>query len=471
MSAAGAEALQRGTALLQAGDAASALPLLRVAMDALPAEPRAAFRTGAAAFALGDYALAADGFQAATARDPGWIEAWSNLGAALARLGRHDEAIDVARRALKLDPQRVASWQALAALLSNRFDKESLEEGLRAVALVLRADPDSAQAHHVAGLLWRKHGDRARAVQHARRAVALAPADAELVEALGEALLVAGEAEAAADAYAQAMSQGVRSAAIERQHGIALLQAGRVADATQVLARALRAEPQDQRTIAHLGAALGAAGDTAAAERLLGLQRNVHAVRLAPPEGFHDADSFHAALARDIRGHSRQRWEPAGLAAHQAYLSGDLLADRTPAIQGFEQRLRQAIDGFIAGCHADPEDAFLRNVPRDYRLHVWATLAAQAGYIGTHIHEESWLSGAYYVELPGAVDQADADRAGWIEFGRPFPNLPPVPDALLRTLQPRVGTLLLFPSFLFHRTLPYTGAGERISISFDLAAA
>jgi len=30
--------------------------------------------------------------------------------------------------------------------------------------------------------------------------------------------------------------------------------------------------------------------------------------------------------------------------------------------------------------------------------------------------------------------------------------------------------LLLFPSYLFHRTLPYAGSGERISISFDLAA-
>ena len=31
------------------------------------------------------------------------------------------------------------------------------------------------------------------------------------------------------------------------------------------------------------------------------------------------------------------------------------------------------------------------------------------------------------------------------------------------------GTLLLFPSYLFHRTLPFAGEGERISISFDLS--
>lgn len=45
------------------------------------------------------------------------------------------------------------------------------------------------------------------------------------------------------------------------------------------------------------------------------------------------------------------------------------------------------------------------------------------------------------------------------------------PEHALRHVLPEAGTLLLFPSYLFHRTLPYAGSGERISISFDLAAA
>ena len=28
--------------------------------------------------------------------------------------------------------------------------------------------------------------------------------------------------------------------------------------------------------------------------------------------------------------------------------------------------------------------------------------------------------------------------------------------------------MLLFPSYTFHRTLPFAGAGERISIAFDV---
>lgn len=465
----GASTLERGTALLRDGDPAAALPLLQQAVQALPDNARAAFRVGMAAFALGDYQMAADAFRSAGRLDPQWIEAWSNLAAALARLEAYDEALEVARHALTLDPRRIASWEALAALLSNRFDQDSLQEGLRAIDRVLRATPGSAQAHHVAGLLWRKRGDAARAIAYGRRALALSPTNPDIVAALGEALLIGGDAAAALEVYAGARARGLHSAPLTRQLGIALLQSARPREAVMALRAAVREDPSDQRAIAHLGAALAAAGEVDAAERLLGVRRNVHAVELPWPEGFSGADAFHGALAADIRRHSRQRWEPAGLAARQAFLSGDLLADRTPAIMGFEGRLRAAIDQFIADLQTVPGDAFLSCIPGDYRLHVWATQAARAGFIDTHLHEASWLSGAYYVELPPVVAGAPPDAAGSIEFGRPFRNLPPVPERLIRTIQPQVGTLLLFPSYLFHRTLPYDGPGDRISISFDLA--
>lgn len=275
--------------------------------------------------------------------------------------------------------------------------------------------------------------------------------------------------------YERALASGVVTPELRRQHGIALLQDHQPAEAERALTALLRDQPADQRAIAHLGLALAATGDVRGASERLGLHRHVHAIELPPPEGFVDAEQFHAALADDIRRHSQQRWEPAGLAARGAYLSGDLLADRTAAIVGFEQRLREAIDAFLASCRAQPpaqrgHDLFLAGVPERYRLHVWATQAAQSGYIDTHIHEDSWLSGAYYVELPAAIRADDPDHAGWIEFGRPYASLPAWPEDALRRVAPQVGTLLLFPSFLFHRTLPYTGAGERISISFDLAA-
>ncbi|GAA4857353.1 putative 2OG-Fe(II) oxygenase [Luteimonas vadosa] len=458
-----------GTALLQSGEAGRAFEPLQQAMRAMPDEPLAAFRYGTCAYALQRFEAAKAGFEAATRLQPAWPEAWNNLAATLGRLEDHDAAIAAARRALQLRPDANA-LEALAVLLVNRFDAPSLQEGLQLIAHALRLAPRMAKAHLTAALLLRKTGDLRQAEHHARQARELAPADVETAEILGELQLLQGKADAAIQTYEQASAEGVESPILARQLGIALLQDGQPEAAVAQLDADLRKRPGDQRTIAHLGAALEVLGRHDEAERLLGMHRHVRSVRILPPEGFDDDAAFRAALADDIRRHSRQRWEPAGLAARNAYLSGDLLADRTPAIVGFEQRLREAIDAYIAACEPDADDAMLSAIPRRYRLHVWATQADARGFIDTHIHEESWLSGAYYVELPASIRDDDPAHAGWIEFGRPPLALSPVPDTALRLTCPTPGTLLLFPSYLFHRTLPFPGDGERISISFDLAA-
>ncbi len=463
-------ALDLGGLWLDAGDAARARPLLAHAAAHLPRDPRAQFRLATAAYAQGDFDAAARGFEAAVGLQPDWMMAWNNLAAAHGRRRDYPAAIAAARNARALAPDQAAGHYALAALLSNRFDAASLREGLQAAGDALRLDPGMADAHRIAALLLRKLDEPERAEVHALRALALAPDDVGNIDACGEQLLLNRKTGEAIDVYASAFARGVDAPLLRRQHGIALLQDGRAGEARQALAAALAQATDDQRAIAHLGAATAEVSGGDAAAALLGLERHVHRIALPTPAGFEDAGRFHAALADDIRRHSQQRWEPAGLAARQAYLSGDLLVDRTAAITGFEQRLREAIDGFIAGCRRDPDDVFLRNIPGEYVLHVWATQAGESGHIDTHIHEESWLSGAYYVELPGAVDPDDPGHAGWIEFGRPYAHMP-VAAAALRLECPRVGDLLLFPSYLFHRTLPYRGSGERISISFDLAAA
>jgi len=477
----GATALDLGTLQLNAGEVDSALASLSIAMQALPQEPRAAFRHGTAAFLSGDHALATSSFETAARLKPDWREAWNNLAAAHGKRQDYVGAIAAARNALRLGPDDATSHQALAALQSNLFDHASLQEGLQHALRALELDPSLAPAHRDAAILSRKLGDPIGAQAHARQALELAPRDIDNVDTLGEQLQLNGNTREAVSVYAQAIAAGLDSPVLHRQHGIALLHDGQFDASRSELRDALRRAPDDQRTIAHLGV-VAAQDDASRAAQWLGLNRHVHAVELPTPAAFADARAFHAALADDIRRHSQQRWEPAGLAARNAYLSGDLLADRTPAIVGFEQRLREAIGTFLAHCRTAgigdgalnedglSSDVFLRNVPERYRLHVWATQATQSGFIDTHIHEDSWLSGAYYVELPAAIRDDDATHAGWIEFGRPFANLPQPPDAAIRQVFPQVGTLLLFPSYLFHRTLPYIGSGERISISFDLAA-
>lgn len=417
-------------------------------------------------FRSGHFLAAAAAFAAAAAQHPDSTDAWNNLATCQVLLNRTEEAIAAARRALALSPQAAGVRLTLAAALSRSREPAELDEALALCRQLLAQHPQLAGAHDCAAAVLGKQGQFAPALEHARRAVALEPQRHDYAVTLARVLEDSGDlaaAEAALDPHAQ---HADAPAPILRQIGHVRLRRGRQQQALTALDAAWRRDPDDQNGIAERALALAAMQDWPAAEQWLGLHELIRPVPIAVPPAFDDLHAFLRALADDIRGHSRLRYEPVGLVARGGYLTGELLADDTPAITGFGESLRQAIAGFIAGLPDVPGHPFLGRVPRgEHLLHVWATRVREQGVIDSHLHEGSWLSGAYYVELPPALGE---DGAGWLEFGQSVPGLPSPPAQRFLRIRPELGQMWFFPSYLYHRTLPYSGDGERISISFDL---
>ena len=72
------------------------------------------------------------------------------------------------------------------------------------------------------------------------------------------------------------------------------------------------------------------------------------------------------------------------------------------------------------------------------------------------------------VALPGAV--AGERREGWIRFGRPgIPTRPPLEAQ--HFIKPEPGLLALFPSYMWHGTVPFSGDETRLTIAFDVVPA
>ena len=144
-----------------------------------------------------------------------------------------------------------------------------------------------------------------------------------------------------------------------------------------------------------------------------------------------------------------------------------LLDNPSEAVEALEWHLRTIIDGHLAGLEGDENPAYMRAIPRSYVLDLWITVLSEQGHQLSHIHPTGWLSGVYYVRVPGITASAD-DHAGWIEFGRPSDDVPTIFEPRVRLIAPEEGMVALFPSYLFHRTIPFAGPGKRISIAFDL---
>jgi hypothetical protein len=67
--------------------------------------------------------------------------------------------------------------------------------------------------------------------------------------------------------------------------------------------------------------------------------------------------------------------------------------------------------------------------------------------------------------LPDAV-AGEEQKQGWIKFGEPSFEAG-LKDPVRRAIQPKPGRLVLFPSYMWHGTVPFRDARARTTIAFD----
>jgi hypothetical protein len=79
-----------------------------------------------------------------------------------------------------------------------------------------------------------------------------------------------------------------------------------------------------------------------------------------------------------------------------------------------------------------------------------------------HVREGGWLSAVVCEDAA-----AGSGRQGWIRFGQPgVRTLPPLEAE--HHVEPRAGLLVLFPSYMWRGTAPFTGEKPRGTFAFDI---
>jgi uncharacterized protein (TIGR02466 family) len=87
------------------------------------------------------------------------------------------------------------------------------------------------------------------------------------------------------------------------------------------------------------------------------------------------------------------------------------------------------------------------------------------GYNENHIHPSGWLSGVFYLKIPTKIK----DKEGGLECSLHGENFKIVRNYVpTKFFPPKVGNLTLFPSSLYHKTIPFHSEEERVAIAFDV---
>jgi hypothetical protein len=147
---------------------------------------------------------------------------------------------------------------------------------------------------------------------------------------------------------------------------------------------------------------------------------------------------------------------------------GPLLSRIEPEIQALRAAIVSAVEEYRDQLPpTDPKHPLLRE-RRDRRVRFsgsWSVRLRRAGYHANHVHPMGWISSALYVALPARLP-TDEQHAGWLKLGEPPAEIG-VDLAPTRLIEPKAGRLVLFPSWMWHGTVPFA-EGERLTVAFDV---
>ena len=467
-----AATLQQAHALAQAGRLPEAVALLK---------------------RIGRLDVALDLRRAEVKQRPASAVAEHNLAALLGDMGHAAEAEAAVRRAFSKGGDAPETWLVLArALLAqDRFDDADA-----AYRQALARRPAYAEAvRDLAQLIWMRTGEAQAALRPFEAALAAAPGANDLRIARAMVMDYVGTAPEAALAAlgADGTDPGMELAATQAALGFdkdRALAHARAAYALRpdirtalklsevhlartepeaampLIEAVLKALPEDQVALSLQAVAWRQVGDSRAAE-LYDYDTMVGAWTIDTPAPWTSLPAYLADLAVALRRLHGLTTHPLGQSLrHGTQTTASLKTSTDPAIRAFFTAIDGPIRQHVARLGTGPDPLRRRNTGA-YRVSgAWSVQLSSGGYHAAHVHTEGWLSSACYIDLPDAVQ--GEGRPGWIGFGG-APFTPDLPHQHFE--KPEPGKLVLFPSYMWHGTVPFEGDQSRLTIAFDVVPA
>lgn len=437
------------------------------------------------------YADAALAYKSALALNPNAAELWFNFAIVQTHLQALDLAEQAYRKAIALQPQFFEAHGNLGTVLQKQG---RLDEAAASYQQGLRIQPQDARGHFNLGTVLRDKGELQAAVHSYERAIALFPNYTDAYNNLGETWRDQGEMTQAIKCYQEALQRNPQHAGANYNMGEFLYLAKRFEEAIPYF-EASQLDDWQSRVLYCLYRA----------EKFDDFKRLRDNIM---QQGPHTAPFIATLSTHYSINHGEPdpyQFCPDGL-AFVYHRSIPELAPGSPLLQALLDNIQQAdiaerkqarlTNGkqSAGNLFKRPEAAFrtlgdlVKREFRNYQHHFqqaecalishfpealeftssWYVKMQNGGHLDAHIHEIGWISGAVYLNMPETADP----KEGAFEYGTHGDQYPQLHDAFpTRYIKPAVGDIVLFPSSLFHRTIPFQAETERICVAFDLKPA
>ena len=382
-----------------------------------------------------------------------FAEAHNNLGNLLRDLGKSKEAIISQKKAIELNPNFVYAHYNLAISLK---ELGKLKEAELSTRIAISLKPDFAEAYAYLGNILRDLGKLKEAKNKWLKAIALKPILISPIKELASQLYLEKE-------YKEAMRylKGTNSDDCQSLYLSCLLCLD-------------RKQEFDQKYNELLGEKICNADMSGIIEHaniIYNTKKTSHfcneAIKYIMIEKINEElfSTNHCNQLISFLKSNEIETRPQSLIHEAVQTSGNLFALDYPFIKSLKKALEVKIERYKANFKYNSQ-GFIKNWPKDFILNSWILSMKSGGYIQQHNHRYGWITGSFYLQVPRNLNNNDA---GNISFSYQGPEYPSKAKKFNSTIK-AIGTrdICIFPSSLYHQTIPFEGTKERICLVFDL---
>ena len=454
----------------RAGNRDRAVQLISSGLEKLPESAKLHYARGQLSREQGDFTAANVAYERAQQLGFTSADLFRNNAEALLEVGRPLDAAAFARAGLAHYPTDIALHQAATRLhVESKAPGDPVGELIKAARI---QKTNAALWETAIGFL--KYLDRPDDEQQLlREALASgSPKTPRLLSLEAIAQADAGNRDQMMRTYEGLLARFPDDASVKFDFAIQLLKASAPERANQLFDDVLKVSPLDQMALGFKSTALRLMGDNRLND-LVDHDAMVFKVDVPAPDGYASRAEYFAEVASVLESLHHTHAHPIDQSVRGGtQTNGFLFRIAHPVVKQLEQQIRLAVSDALHGFPIDGTHPFWRrNVAGTQAADIvfsgaWSVRLSGQGFHTNHMHPKGWISSALYIAVPDEVSGA-TDDAGYIQFGAPEEklglDLPPI-----RTIKPEVGSLVLFPSYMWHGTIPFSSEQPRITVAFDI---
>lgn len=418
--------------------------------------------------------------------------AHNNLGIIFQNKGKLYEAESCFKTAIMLKIDYYESYNNLGNIykIQNRFLEA--ENSFKHAIII---NPEYAEAHNNLGITFKNQGKLQEAESSYQLAISLKPEYAEAYYNLGITLQEQGRFEEAELNYKKMTTLKPNFAAVHYNLGIILQELNRLDEAEASFNQAIFIDPesdkahqaqlkclyiQNKKTLffdkldylinkkmanAVTGSFIGRSNLKYGSNRPnLFCNDPLNYVLHIDLKNKLDFEKIFVEKARLILNEKKISNRKQALLSKGYQTSGNIFEIKNEFTSEIQEAIRSQINHYRKSFRESNEGLF-QKWPDEYDLYGWFISMNSGGKLQPHIHEDGWISGSVYINVPSELCSNNGKLV--VSLGEdkdtknPKLNHKKIVDVV-------TGSLVLFPGSLTHYTIPFESNKERIVLAFDV---